>query len=88
MSYVENKQIASLCRRLAGCRLTDNVSVVMVPGDCEPSQAGRNGHYRTRGGSYIRFPSAYSRKGRGDMVYHASTRIVEVGADWLNSAIS
>ena len=28
-----------------------------------------NGHYKTKGGDVIRFPSAYSRKGHSNMVY-------------------
>lgn len=81
------KQIASLCRRLAGCNLHDNVRVEMIPGDDTPHITGNVPQYYTRGGRRIHHPSAYSRFGWSNMVYRGSTRAVQVGASWLDSAI-
>ncbi|CAM6053500.1 unnamed protein product [Sphagnum tenellum] len=51
-----------------------------------PRLRGTSYHYTTRTGIPIHYPSAYSRCGWSSMVYHNSTRRVEVGEDWLNYA--
>lgn len=80
-----SKQIASMCRRLAGCSKYDNVSVILFPGPSEPTECGRGPYHTTPSGkTIVRYPSAY----RWPTWYHASTRRVEVGADWISSAIS
>ena len=61
----------------------DHPPVVVVEGDDAPRLTGQGAHYETKGGTWIRYPSAYGRKGRSNMVYCASTRRVEVGAGWL-----
>jgi len=60
-----------------------NLPVKVVAGSSEPLECGRSWHYETKGGSYIRHPSAYSKFGWSNMVYCSSTRRIEVGHDWL-----
>jgi hypothetical protein len=57
--------------------------VVLEPGNGPPRLAGHGFCWRTKSGDYIRHPSAYSKVGRSNMVYHGSTLRVEVGLDWL-----
>jgi hypothetical protein len=56
--------------------------VQIIAGNASPVEAGDGGRYLTRGGTEIRFPSAYRKKGRSNMVYHPSTSRVVVGANW------
>lgn len=44
----------------------------------EPKIVGSRGGWFTRGGKPIHFPSAYSKKGRSNMVYQCSTRTIIV----------
>lgn len=80
-----SKQAARLCRQLCNTRRTDNVRVILVPGSEEPHIEGMGSHYVTRGGRRIWHPTAYAKTGFGNMIYVASTRRIEVGADWINS---
>lgn len=76
------REIKSLCRRLAGCCKYDAVDVVMIPGSQEPTLCGRSYYWTTMSGrTEVQFPSAYG----WPVWYHASTRHVTVGADWINS---
>lgn len=68
---------AQAARLMAGAR--QNMPVQVVPGDTAPRQAGESYYWTTPGGTLIRHPNAY----RWPTVYHASTRRVEVGADWI-----
>jgi hypothetical protein len=56
--------------------------VEIVAGDAAPKEQGMGFCWRTRGGDLIRYPSAYSRKGRSNMIYCPSECRVVVGADW------
>jgi hypothetical protein len=56
-----------------------NHPVVVVDGDQAPTMAGDGYYWTTPGGTLIRHPNAY----QWAKVYHASTRIVEVGAGWI-----
>jgi hypothetical protein len=79
-----SNQVKSMCRRLAGCNSRDSVRVTMVPGASEPRESGESYYWTTPSGkTRVRYPSAY----RWPTVYHASTRVVTVGAEWLSSAI-
>ena len=70
-------------RIAAGVRRFWSVPVRVVPGDSAPELTGSSWCYRTRGGSRIYHPSAYSRRGWSNMVYSPSTRSVVVGAEWF-----
>lgn len=48
-----------------------------------PRLLGQSWHYRTRTGRRIWHPSAYSRKGWSNMIYHRSTLQIVVGDNWL-----
>ncbi len=61
--------------------------LVLVDGDQPPTAGGEKAHYTTITGLPIRFPNAYARKGRSSMVYHASSRAVTVGIDWMKAAV-
>jgi hypothetical protein len=67
-------------KALGSARVT--CPVRLVPGDCRPSVRGMPGHYRTRGGTIIKHPSAYSKKGWSNVVYHPSTLRVVAGVEW------
>jgi hypothetical protein len=68
-------------REVAGA--SANTAIIVVPGSsASPRLEGEVSHYRTRGGRRIDHPSAYAKKGRSNMVYHASTRHVTVGDRW------
>ena len=61
--------------------------ITMVPGDAAPVITGKSYHYTTRSGSPIYHPSAYSKHGWSNMVYHGSTRTIVVGLDWVAAAV-
>jgi hypothetical protein len=67
-------------RRAAGAEA--NLRVEIVPGASAPKIMGEGAHYRTSGGTLIRHPGAYSKKGFGNMVYKHTTRRVVVGSEW------
>ena len=56
--------------------------IVVVPGGAAPAVVGRGYHWRNASGDIIRHPGAY-RRAYGRPIYHASTRRIEVGAEWL-----
>lgn len=56
--------------------------VEFVLGDSPPRIMGEGFHWTNRSGDLVRHPSAYSRKGWRSLVYHHSTKRVEVGRDW------
>ena len=68
---------AQIARRVACAE--SHVPVCTVPGNAEPVLTGEGWYFTTPGGTYIRHPNAY----RWPKVYHASTRRVEVGEDWM-----
>jgi len=68
---------AQVARRVVGAE--SHVPVVTGPGDALPVLKGDTWHFTTPGGKYIRYPNAY----KWPKVYHASTRRVEVGEDWM-----
>lgn len=71
---------AWIARRALGER--NSIPVEFAAGATEPHIEGEGWHFRTRGGTYVRHPSAYSRRGWSNLVYHASTRRIVVGRDW------
>ncbi len=77
------KALAAL-RALAGGR---GMPLVVVDGDQPPEVSGERARYTTTTGRPILRPNAYARKGRSSMVYHASSRAVTVGRDWLKAAV-
>jgi hypothetical protein len=68
-------------RRAAGA--DPHVPVRVVEGDMPLVLRGHRCHWTTKGGSHICHPNAYSAKGWSNMVYHHSTRRVEVGREWM-----
>lgn len=80
---MSKRHIFSRIREIAGARA--NMPVDVVDGNKEPTLVGKGWHYRTCGGNYIRYPSAYSTIGWSNMVYWPSTLRVEVGRDWLEA---
>jgi hypothetical protein len=68
-------------------KAANSIPVKIIPGSqVAPQLIGESWHYCTRGGSRIWHPSAYSKRGWGNMIYVRSTRRVEVGADWQGVA--
>jgi hypothetical protein len=67
-------------------RMCDQVGtaypIEVVEGYSEPTVKGRSWHYENASGDLISFPNAY-RRAWGKPIYTASTRRIEVGADWL-----
>ena len=64
-----------------------NIQIQIIPGvAAAPRSVGHSWHYTTRTGIPISHPSAYSKRGWSSMVYHASTRRVIVGEQWLAQA--
>lgn len=80
---VLNRAEKKAARDLARLHPNDHPPVVVIDGEQAPSERGTSAHYETTGGTWIRYPNAYGRKGRSNMHYCASTRRVEVGAEWL-----
>lgn len=74
------------CRRYLkrhGYRGRNNLSIEVVDGNKSPSVEGNSYHYTTRGGRYIRYPSAYAKVGRSNMVYVNSDQRIVVGKEWI-----
>jgi len=57
--------------------------IKIIESSDNPKLVGSSWGWYTRGGSYIRYPSGYARKGRSNMIYSPSTKKIEVGKDWL-----
>jgi hypothetical protein len=55
--------------------------VEVVAGSQAPKLAGESYYWATPGGTRIRYPSAFARRG-WPAIYWPSDRRVEVGADW------
>jgi hypothetical protein len=61
------------------------IRIRIIPGIAlAPKETGESWYYTTRGGARILHPSAYSKRGFSNMVYHASTRRIEVGQQWVD----
>jgi hypothetical protein len=73
-----------LARKYLGDK--SNRPVEIVAGLAEPSYVGERAHHTTRGGEPIAYPSAYSRKGWSNMIYHRSTLRIIVGSWWISQA--
>lgn len=73
-------------RQAAGAQPNDAMKIQIYPGIMmAPRVTGRPWSWSTRGGGVIQYPSAYSRVGWSNMVYHPSTRRIVVGADWIQA---
>lgn len=72
-----------LARRAAGAHGACPIEI--VEGAASPSRQGEEAHYETLGGTWIRHPSAYSRRGWSSMRYCASSQRVVVGQLWLDA---
>ena len=64
-----------------------NIRIQVIPGIAiAPRTVGESWHYTTRTGLPIYHPSAYAARGWSSMIYHHSTRRVEVGELWIPRA--
>lgn len=75
--------VRTAARRAAGLESHDHPPVVFERGGAAPRVVGHQAYYTTRTGGHIWHQGAYARVGWSSMVYHASTRGVVVGEDWL-----
>ena len=57
--------------------------IKLVDGFGAPVVTGATYHWTTRGGSPVRYPNAYAKKGWSNLVYHRSTIQITVGRGWL-----
>lgn len=63
--------------------------VIVIPtGHLSPRLCGVRWHHETRGGTWVRYPSAYRRRGWSNLVYVCSTLTVYVGEEWLKQHAS
>lgn len=63
----------------------NNIRIEILPNShYAPNILGRSFRYETRGGTIIKYPSAYRRSGWGNMVYRPSTKRIEVGELWIS----
>ena len=67
-------------RKLAKSRAS---KIIVVEGHSPPKEKGEGFYWETKGGAYIRYPNAYSKKGFSNMIYCPSSKRVEVGVEWL-----
>jgi hypothetical protein len=74
-----DSKILAKKRRLIRDKFNANNSVPVVfdSSFVEDTIEGSSGGWYTKGGSPIRFPSAYSKKGRSNMVYKRSSLIIK-----------
>jgi len=73
-----DNQIDAKLRRQ--CAVSNNqVRIVRITGDSPPVVTGSRGGHFTLGGTRINHPSAYSKRGWSNMVYHCDTRVITVG---------
>ena len=65
------------------CKVSNNrVRIVRITGDSAPVITGELGGHFTRGGDRIMHPTAYGRKGFGNMVYRCDSRVITVGVSF------
>jgi hypothetical protein len=76
------REFRRAARVAAGLNPRNTRPVRVVAGDVAPHWDGSTWCYTTVGGTRIRHPSAYSRKGWSNMIYCPSTLEIVVGADW------
>ncbi len=83
MTLAERQEIGRRVRRALGGRNVRgcgrNIDVEISAEHDEPCIAGDSWCYKTRGGRVIDHPSAYSKTGWSNMIYHASTRRLACG---------
>jgi hypothetical protein len=59
-------------------RATAHVPIIEDERFTEPTLDGKSGGWFTKGGSPIAYPSAYSKKGFGNMVYEGSSLTIRI----------
>lgn len=57
--------------------------VRILAGVSPPEVTGQYGGWETRGGTPVRYPSAYAKVGWSNLVYRCSSIQLTVGFDWL-----
>lgn len=73
-------------REQVGEGKTTCIPVFVIPASYQkPVLSGSRGGFFTSGGTRISHPSAYSKKGWSNMIYHRSTLSISVGSEWLKS---
>lgn len=84
MSPALSAPVRRMLRDLAGLDRRDSAPVSVIPGDSRPVMAGCCPYHTTASGTVVRHPSAYKRVAKSaQLTYNPSSRVVEVGADWL-----
>jgi len=63
-------------------RVWSSIPVEFVDGNAPPRVLGTSGTWCTKGGTPIRYPSAYRKRGWSNAQYSGSTRRIEVGRGW------
>jgi hypothetical protein len=77
------RSVLHIVRQAIGLDKNSRIPVRVDSSDTGPVLRGMPGHYRTRSGlTIVRHPNAYRRSGNF-AVYHKSTQVITVGADWL-----
>lgn len=79
--FIIDISIKRAARKIAGA--SSNRTVTVVETGSVPKLVGESYCYRTRGGRQIYHPSAYSKHGWSNMVYHGSSICVETPKAWI-----
>lgn len=76
----------SRIRAMVG-RRGSHYPIMIMPGAAAPRLVGESWHFATRAGKYVRFPSAYRKRGWSNLVYVPSSLTIEVGEEWLKGGL-
>lgn len=76
------EKVSKIVRKSCGCS-GKSYPIEINEGGNPPDLLGNRWHYKTKGGRKIYHPSAYSKKGWGNMRYVSSTIRIEVGTEWV-----
>lgn len=77
------RKISKLVREHCGQSGTP-YPILVIHGPWAPKLVGHAAYHTNKRGDIIRHVSAYGAKGRSSLVYHPSTRAIEVGERWLS----
>ncbi len=61
----------------------NRVPIEVVNGYDSPKLMGKSFYWANKSGQRIYAPTAYAKKGFSSMIYHSSTKRIEVGEGWL-----
>lgn len=57
--------------------------IEVIEGYNPPKILGKSYHWTNKSGSRVIYPTAYAKKGFSSLMYHRSTKRIEVGEGWL-----